>query len=101
MQMATAAVKWAQENGITVLWLAAATPHIPRCMRDLKFAIKRARADIEIDVCPGIGRYSDADWFRKNSHQYRTKSRFWWWMWNTPISLLPMSVYVWVTDKPL
>lgn len=101
MQMAFGAVEWARERGITELWLAAAKPHVPRCVRDLSYAIRSSGADITFKLCPEIEEYTNSDWFRPESEQYRTKSRFWWNVWNIPISSLPMWAYLRATNKPL
>ncbi|OGG79140.1 hypothetical protein A3A39_00775 [Candidatus Kaiserbacteria bacterium RIFCSPLOWO2_01_FULL_54_13] len=101
MQMAFGAVDWAQKNGIDELWIVAARSHLARALRDVRFAVRKAGASIEVRAAPEVGNFSDADWFRKESGQLRTRSRFFWLCYNTALFLVPMGIYLRIAGRPL
>jgi hypothetical protein len=79
LRIARGAVKWAQRNGLHILWVVAAEPHIWRALRDLKMAVLENGADIEIRVCQEeINRYTEDTWFCLDSTQERVRTRKAW-----------------------
>ena len=101
MQMAAAAIDWAQQESISELWIAAATPHMSRCLRDFRWIVMQKGLTIAIHECPQTQHFTDSDWFRAESEQFRTQSKLKWWLWNGVLQCLPMSLYSKLTDKPL
>lgn len=102
MQMARAAVAWAVREGIDELWLAAATPHVPRTLRDFRYVVKETRAPLTLFMCPEHRAYKRSDWFNTASDQKRTRSIVPWLMWDIPLTyIMPMRWYRRLTDKPL
>jgi hypothetical protein len=102
MQMARAAVAWAHAEGIEELWLAAATPHVPRTLRDFHYVVRETKAPIKLFVCPEHRAYKRSDWFNAESEQQRTRSIVAWLMWDIPLTyIMPMAWYRTLTDKPL
>jgi hypothetical protein len=100
MQVATAAVAWAQEHSITKLWIAAAKPHMWRALRDFKLAVTNARADIEIIECPQAKVFHSVDWFNPKSEEWWARSRLQWLMREIPLCLIPTPLYLKLTNKP-
>ena len=101
MQMATAAVAWAKKEGICELWIAAATPHLRRTLRDFQDEVRRQDVTIELRECPQHMEFSSADWFCADSEQSRTRTRLVWYAWDIPLMLMPLSLYRRLTDFPL
>jgi len=93
LRIAREAVKWAMKLGIKELWVAAARPHLWRCVRDLKYAIKEAGVQIQVRVCDEIGMYPKKEWFCSNSTQKRTRSPKDWWPREIILRLMPMFIY--------
>ena len=100
MQMAHAAVRWAKENGVTELWVAAATPHMWRSLRDFRYAVAAVGALITIRECPQAKHFTNNDWFRLESEQLHTRSKWHWLLWELPLRCIPMSLYTKLTDSP-
>lgn len=88
LRIARAAVYEAKRFGIRELWIAAAPPHLWRCLRDLRYAVDEADAMIEIKVCKEIMAYSKNEWFC--SKLWRIKEGI--------LRLLPMFLYRWVAN---
>lgn len=93
LEIARGAVEWAIQNKVEILWIAAAKPHLWRCTRDLKRAVKEAGARIKTRVCPEINEHSTDNWYCKNSAQRRTCSRLNWWSRELVLMLMPFFVY--------
>ncbi|MDP1689353.1 MAG: hypothetical protein Q8L47_04480 [bacterium] len=86
-------VERAVEDGVTDLWIAAASPHLPRCERDLRWAIRHAGADIRVHICEKIEEKSYEFWFDPASTQARTQTREAWEKRETLVMQLPFSIY--------
>jgi hypothetical protein len=93
LRMARGAVAWAQQNKLTTLWVSAARPHLWRCVRDLKYAICEAKAQIVVRVCKEIERYSENEWYCSDSTQPRVRSRKEWRKREHVLEMMPMFLY--------
>lgn len=91
--VATEAVKWADKFGLNTLWVAAARPHLWRCMRDLKQAVKESRLNIHVHICQEIGGYTDKDWFCPDSTMERTRNKENWIIRERILKLTPFFLY--------
>lgn len=90
--IARKAVQWAKRKGVRELWVSAASPHLWRCLRDLKYAIRQEKVQIEVCVCAEIERYPE-EWYCPDSEQRRTRSRKQWWRREIVLRLMPMCLY--------
>ena len=86
------AVQWAYRKGITKFLIVAAKPHLPRGIRDLNYAMKEAKYQVEIEICKEIEAHSDK-WFCPQSKQRHTRSKWIWKCREFIIRLLPFFVY--------
>lgn len=93
LRMAKDAVAWAQERGISTLYVAAAEPHLWRCIRDLTYAITEGKVQIQVEICEKIKQYPEKVWYCKNSLQVRTQSKTKWRVREFILELMPMSLY--------
>ena len=93
LREARGAVQQARKLGLEVLWIAAAAPHLWRALRDLKYAIKEARAAITVRTCEEISRYPEEEWYCSNSTQKRASSRREWQKRDRILKLMPMFLY--------
>jgi hypothetical protein len=93
LRIARGAIQWAKREGIAVLWVVAAKPHLRRCERDLREAVKEEEVKVAIRVCSGIDKFSDEEWFCPDSTQSRTRSRKDWERRENILALLPFFVY--------
>lgn len=94
LRIARGAVKWAKQRGIRKLWVVAAKPHLWRCVRDLKYAIREADAHIEVFVYQGIKEIPGDKWFYPlGSTQKRVQSFWKWWPREIILRLMPMGIY--------
>ncbi len=97
-RMARGAVQWAKSQGITELWVCAAEPHLWRCLRDLKYAVREAGLRIEIRIYKTIEWYSEKCWFCPDSTQARTRSRGNWQLREKILRRLPMFLYKFIAS---
>ncbi len=95
--IAREAVQWAKQRKINMLWISAASPHLWRCIRDLDYAIKEAKAQININICPGISNVRYTNWFCPDSTQKRTQSHDAWQKREKILRKMPMWMYRLVT----
>lgn len=93
LRIARGAVQWAERQRFTELWVVAAKPHIWRCLRDLKYAVREARAKIEVKACKEIEQYPEDEWFCSDSIQERTRSRKNWQRRERILRLIPIFLY--------
>jgi len=93
LRIARGAIAWAQVREIDVLWLCAAGPHIARCRRDLRYAIKERRTAIEVRITPGLTSCPADFWFCSDSTQVDTRSRVVWQLRDTILMNSPMRLY--------
>ena len=93
LRIARGAIKWAKQQGVRKLWVVAAKPHLWRCIRDLKYAIREADAQIKVFVCGGIRQVPENKWFDPDSTQERVRSFWKWWPREIILRLMPMFIY--------
>jgi hypothetical protein len=93
LRIARGAVAWAQQNKLTTLWVSAAKPHLWRCVRDLKYAIREARAQIVVRICEKIDKYPESGWYCSDSTQPRVRSRKKWRRRERIFEWMPMFLY--------
>lgn len=91
LRLARAAIAWAQERKIDQLYILAARPHLWRCQRDLKMAMREVKANIQLLTL--TRRTSYFIWFRKDSTQPRTRSFRNWIVRETILCLMPFIIY--------
>ncbi|PIU01413.1 hypothetical protein COT68_03365 [bacterium (Candidatus Torokbacteria) CG09_land_8_20_14_0_10_42_11] len=93
LRIARGAVKWAERQGITELWVAVARPHSWRAMRDMEEAVRETGAQIAVQICEEIYDVPASEWFCPDSTQTRTRS--WWRFWprEAVLQLLPFWIY--------
>ncbi|MFA6146124.1 MAG: hypothetical protein WC697_02190 [Patescibacteria group bacterium] len=93
LRIARAAVKWAKEQGIGKLWVAAAEPHLWRCLRDLEQAISEAREKIGVEPAIQEYEYQEDSWFSLESRLWHTRSRKEWNQREGTLKHLPFFLY--------
>ncbi|MFA6365507.1 MAG: hypothetical protein WCW78_03865 [Candidatus Paceibacterota bacterium] len=94
LRIARGAVQWAKELGFYELWTVAAKPHLRRCIRDMKRAIRESGASIQVQACEEISiRYSYDAWFCKNSTQARTRTKTAWLKREYILRMMPFFIY--------
>ena len=93
LRIARGAVSWALDNGIAMLWISAAKPHLKRCERDLRYSIREARAQIKVGICEGIWQYPENEWFCPESTQPRVRSLKEWRSRERLLEWMPMCIY--------
>ena len=94
LRIARGAVKWAAKRGCDELWVCAARPHVARCLRDLRYAVREANADIALKLCEGIGQHPIDFWFCRESAQLDTRIRMIWRVRDAILTNMPMQFYV-------
>ncbi len=92
-RIARGAVQWAKKEQITELWVSSAKPHLWRCLRDLKYAVREVQEQMEIHVCEDIERYQEGGWYCLGSEQGRTRSRKQWRQRERILEWMPMFIY--------
>lgn len=98
LRIARGAVQWARKQELTELWVSAAKPHLWRCLRDLKRAVREAGVKIEIRACEEIEQYPEDEWFCPDSTQERTRSRKAWEKRERILKLMPFLLYKYLTS---
>jgi len=93
LRIARGAVQMARSLKLIELWVAAAKPHLWRCLRDMKAAVREAGGGIVVRVCEEIEQVSEDDWFCPDSTQERTQSREAWEKRERIVRLMPFCVY--------
>jgi hypothetical protein len=76
--------------GIKKLIVVAAGPHVWRCMRDLRYAIKESGVQIQLEQSQFS---SFKAWFCEESSQSRTRSFRAWWPRELILRCIPMWIY--------
>ena len=98
LRIARGAVRWAQERGISELVVVAATPHIDRAARDMKEAIREAKATIVVRSAEEeVMHYSGSSWFSPDSITRRTRTQLAWYTREFVLWSLPLFLYKWIT----
>lgn len=95
LRIAEWAVKQAMNAGIDNLLILAAAPHLPRCIRDVKYAVEKlgAKGNIQVDYWGRVESYPSDSWFCQDCAQTRTRSRFNWWSREIILLCMPMWLY--------
>lgn len=93
LRTARGAVWWAVSREFHTLYTAAARPHLLRCLRDLEYAVKEARANIRVIPCEKIYCSPLSLWFCPESRQWRTRSPRNWMVWTFIVGALPLPIY--------
>ncbi|MDP3947728.1 MAG: hypothetical protein Q8Q41_03505 [bacterium] len=93
LRLAREAVRWAVVRGINILHVAAAEPHLWRCLRDLVGAVLEAKMDIRIAACERISRHPRTVWFCPESEQIYTASAHEWEKRERILRLMPLVLY--------
>ncbi len=92
LHISRGAVEWALRRDFSRLIIVAATPHMWRACRDLKFVIDEQNADIDVDV--HVMPYVEHRlWFTKDSRWWWTRSAHQWFVYDTLIRMMPMFLY--------
>lgn len=100
LQIARAAIQWAQQRKLNKLWIVAAKPHLWRALRDVKKAVREAKGTIEVYVCSeDIEQYSEDSWFCPDSTQRRVQSKKAWRKREMILRLLPFFLYYRIFSK--
>ncbi|HVZ10977.1 MAG TPA: hypothetical protein VG941_00920 [Candidatus Paceibacterota bacterium] len=74
LRIAREAARWAVENRIDELWISAALPHLWRCERDLRAAIREVGAESTVRICEEIRTVGDEEyWYMPDSTQPRVR----------------------------
>jgi len=93
LRIARGAIKWAKLLDIEELWIIAAEPHLWRCERDLRYAIKEKKAQIDVFVCEDTYRRYGDEWYCSESEQRHTRSPEDWWKREVKLKKMPMFIY--------
>lgn len=88
--------KWAVDTAVSddldQLLILAAEPHLPRCIRDTKYAAK-ASSDITVNYWGHVGLHPSDKWFCQDSDQPRTRTWFNWWSREVILMSMPLWLY--------
>ena len=93
LRIARWAVQAAKKRGLKELWVVAARPHLRRCIRDTRFAIREADAQIKVRICEEIFNHPREEWFCSESTQERVRSFWKWWPRERILLAMPMWLY--------
>ena len=93
LRIARGAVDLAKREQVGDLWLVVAEPHVRRCVRDFKFAIRETDAELEVHVCEEVNLVPKSEWYCSDSAQARTRSRLAFWPREFVLRAMPKSVY--------
>ncbi|MFH0912636.1 MAG: hypothetical protein V1807_03215 [Patescibacteria group bacterium] len=93
LRIARWAVKRAIAKKMRQLIIIAATPHVGRCIRDVRWAIKEQKAEIEAEICSDMRLYPINKWFCAESSQPRSRSSWAWWPRELILRCMPMWLY--------
>ncbi len=93
LRIARMAVQWAIERQMHLLWIVAAKPHLWRAERDMREAVREARADIAIGWCEDIDKFPERVWFCPESMQKRVRSRREWDKRENLLMRMPFFIY--------
>lgn len=88
LRIALEAVRWAEKKMVSRFFVVAAPPHLRRCLRDLKYALKLGKSEITLDPYLPVSP-KEIRWFTKDTRQARTRFRFLWYLREVVIFLLP------------
>lgn len=95
LRIARAGVQWALLKHLNELVVVAAGPHMWRCWRDTKEAVREIGAEGWLKVHPqsGISMYAKENWFCPDSTQRRTTSEKEWYRREWLLEFMPMRLY--------
>jgi hypothetical protein len=98
LRIALGAVRWAIDKGLGELWVCAADAHLPRCLRDVRFALQKANAAINVRVCTFAENYPPDYWFCEDSLQADTRKRWRWRVRDAILMNLPIRFYAFIAS---
>ena len=92
--------KRAKEERLTEIRIVAAQPHVWRCLRDVRAALRAERLNILVSVYEfSDDSYQHSDiWFCPESEQWYTRTPLAWWCREIILRCLPFGLYSWVTS---
>lgn len=93
LRMCRKAVQWAHSRGLDELVIVAAQPHLWRCIRDMKYAVREVNFDIAVSDSDLIYGVAPENWFRGDSEQWCTNNRIAWYLRDTILRIMPMCIY--------
>ncbi len=96
LRIARFAAAKAKELGLTELHVVAAPPHIWRCMRDMRMAMKETCLDATLSACGQdifLEEHSPSYWFYAKGEQYCTRYRWWWTIRDAILFFTPLWLY--------
>ncbi|MCX6764540.1 MAG: hypothetical protein NTU58_02420 [Candidatus Nealsonbacteria bacterium] len=93
LRIARGAVYWAEALELEELWIVAAVPHLWRCERDLKYAVREVGLQIDIHICEDVYKYPEDEWYCFESKQIRTRSQKDWKKRENKLKKMPMFIY--------
>ena len=93
LKIAQGSIKWAKYEEINDILIIAAEPHLWRCLRDLAYARKKMKLDVNFQICEEVYNYPFASWFCSDSIQERTRSRKRWERREKVLKHLPLWIY--------
>ncbi len=93
LRICRGAVRWARQEKLDELWIAAAGPHLWRCRRDLLRAIDEVGIDLAVRICQESGSNAGSEWYCEDSTQSRTRSVSAWWTRELLLRCLPFWLY--------
>ena len=94
LRIARWAVEKAVQAGVEHLIVIAAAPHLSRCLRDVRYALKEHKLDVAAatEAQPILDIPNDM-WYSVISDQPRTRSPFQWWSREWMLLAMPMWLY--------
>ena len=93
LRLCRKAVQWAHLRGLDELVIVAAKPHLWRCIRDMKHSVREVNFNIAVYASELIHDVPPEDWFRGDSKQWYTNNRLAWYLRDTILRIMPMSIY--------
>ena len=92
--LARKAVEYAVKEKYKNIWVAAALPHLSRCMRDMWCVIHELKVvGLNVFVCEGSEQYPENEWYCVDSEQKHTRSKEEWELREDLIKEIPLCFY--------
>ena len=94
LEIAFQCVDWAIQRRILILWVVGAEPHLWRCIRDLRYAIRKAGVEVAIVIATEVYEIPESIWFCPDSSQSFHRTRAQWEQSDWIMRNMPMFLYV-------
>jgi len=94
LEIAFQCVDWAIQRRILILWVVGAEPHLWRCIRDLRYAIRKAGVEVAIAIATEVYEIPESIWFCPDSSQSFHRTRAQWEQSDWIMRNMPMFLYV-------